>query len=123
MSERMALLGQNVFVVCLTQCLSARKSCSADPNAVAYTASSPLVTRKALQQAHGRTTEYGDINEEQARVLAKAAANERQSRVAGERAEAVMLRQANREAVAEARSREAAACAASSTLQPADDMS
>jgi hypothetical protein len=123
MSERMALFGHNVFVVCSTQCLSARNSCSADPNAVADTASSPLVTRKALQQAHGRAAEYGDINEEQARVLAKAAAKERQSRVAGERAEAVMLRQANREAVAEARSRETAAYAASSMFQPADDMS
>jgi hypothetical protein len=121
----MALFG-HVFVGCLKQCLSARKSYSADLSAVADTASSLLVTRKARQQARGRArgraVEYGDINEEQARVLAKAAAKERQSRAAGERAEAVMLRQASREAVAEARSRETAAYAASSMFQPADDM-
>jgi hypothetical protein len=82
----------------------------------------PLVTRKALQQAHGRAVEYGDITEEKTQVLAKASAKERQSRAAGERAEAVMLRQASREAVAEERSRATAAYAASSMFQPADAM-
>jgi hypothetical protein len=53
----MALFGDNIFVGGLTHCLLTRRSCASNLHAVSDTASSPFVTRKALQQAHGRAAE------------------------------------------------------------------
>jgi hypothetical protein len=82
------------------------------------TASSPLVTRKALQQSCQHAEDGDSITEEQRRKLAKAAIKARQVRAAPEKSEAEMLRQAESEAAAAARARERVAYESKSMFQP-----